>query len=81
MPVDVVSPTAKAQKLWTDKGFCVGRRVVSKIVEWQKPTPDANVIQVRYLWMLDDVPTWAQRPEFASIEGLKGDVQGVQVLQ
>lgn len=79
----VIAPTEQAKGWWdVQDGFCVGRIEVAEIKEWTEPGKDTgSPITVQYTWHLDDIPSWAKKPEFESVPGMKVPVPGTTVLQ
>ena len=83
---DVIAPTEQAKGWWNvPDGFCVGTKAVADIQEWTLPGKDSGapvqLTEVTYTWHLADVPSWAQRPEFKSVEGMATPVKDTAELQ
>ena len=81
--IAIVTPTPQAAKWWdSERGWCVGKRTVADVLEWTEPGKETgSPVQVKYTWKLSDVATWALRPEFAGISGLKDPVPATATVR
>ena len=79
--VDVLEVTDKGQdvEFWDrEKGACVGHRAVAEIKEWTEPgNGNQKVVRVSYTWKLADVPSWADKKAFSSVNGMNEPEEGM----
>lgn len=80
--VVVITPTEQA-KAWYDpqRGFCIGDVAVADVTKWTAPGQASGTpVDASFTWKLTNVPSWAKRPEFATIPGMTTPRDGIAHL-